>query len=58
MQLEEGPAPLFLRIGKAVTDAIKRGREIAFTTGRGAGGPGLYVARGRALRDTDDDDSE
>jgi hypothetical protein len=33
----------------------RRGREIAFTTGRGDSGPGLYVARGRASRDTDDD---
>ena len=29
VQLEEGPGPLFLRIGKAVTDAIKRGRLVA-----------------------------
>jgi GntR family transcriptional regulator / MocR family aminotransferase len=29
LQLEEGPGPLFLRIGKAVTDAIKRGRLVA-----------------------------
>jgi GntR family transcriptional regulator / MocR family aminotransferase len=29
VQLEEGPAPLFLRIGKSVTDAIKRGRLVA-----------------------------
>jgi GntR family transcriptional regulator / MocR family aminotransferase len=29
MQLETGTAPLFLRIGKAITDAIKEGRLIA-----------------------------
>lgn len=34
----------------------RHGRAIAFTTGRGGSGPGLYLARGRALRDSDDDD--
>lgn len=29
LQLDDGPGPLFLRIGKAVTDAIKRGRLVA-----------------------------
>jgi GntR family transcriptional regulator / MocR family aminotransferase len=29
LQLDDGPAPLFLRIGKAITDAIKRGRLVA-----------------------------
>jgi GntR family transcriptional regulator / MocR family aminotransferase len=29
LQLDDGPAPLFLRIGKSITDAIKRGRLLA-----------------------------
>jgi hypothetical protein len=37
---------------------IRRGREIAFTTGRGANGPGLYVARARALHDNDNDNDD
>lgn len=31
----------------------KGGREMAYTTGRGRSGPGLYVAKGRAQRDGD-----